>query len=496
MSEVSMEFNDHYDFRTSFEINDPIINKIFEIDGTVKRYLKSESEIVWEIKLDGLNATSKKFKAVIPYFIRSKKISQKAYPYQKDGILWLLQNTTCVLADDMGLGKTMQCIGALTDMFYNQNCSKALIFCPNNLTKNWLIEISVWGPQFQCIEVTSQGMRNLKDFNKHYHSANILIVPYSICSLFANFVKAEGKEIGVLIADEAHKLRNSSSDLHKSFKTLKSKAIWLLTGTPLERDQDDIRNVLSLLYPEKANVYKSLDTLFLKENLKKVSLRREKKDVLKDLPKVIKKIEWLELATSQAKAYQAILKKMSKAPSDERISFLSLLVQMAAGIKDSKSAKILRAVEIVKDCLATNRKVLIFSDFNGVLESQQTALNSENIPNYLYNGTLTSEQKNKNLYQFRHSNVPAVLLANARSASEGLTLTEASTVIFLNEWWNPSSNRQAEDRVNRIGQTEPVIIYNLRALQTIDTNLAKILEKKSLLEKAFLQELTNDLMKF
>ena len=51
------------------------------------------------------------------------------------------------------------------------------------------------------------------------------------------------------------------------------------------------------------------------------------------------------------------------------------------------------------------------------------------------------------LGNFKAHSGASVLLANPSLAREGLTLTEASVAIFLNEWWNPSSNRQAEDRL-------------------------------------------------
>ena len=74
-----------------------------------------------------------------------------------------------------------------------------------------------------------------------------------------------------------------------------------------------------------------------------------------------------------------------------------------------------------------------------------------------------------------------------------MNLTEANVVIFLNEWWNPSTNRQAEDRVNRIGQHKDVEIHILRSLKTIDINLEKILTNKNILEKEYLDLLLEDL---
>ena len=69
------------------------------------------------------------------------------------------------------------------------------------------------------------------------------------------------------------------------------------------------------------------------------------------------------------------------------------------------------------------------------------------------------------------------------------TLSRRNNVIFLNEWWNPSSNRQAEDRVNRIGQKKPVSIHIIRARNTIDERVAQILDSKVTIESSFLSVL-------
>ena len=107
----------------------------------------------------------------------------------------------------------------------------------------------------------------------------------------------------------------------------------------------------------------------------------------------------------------------------------------------------------------------------------------------LFTGELNVEERNKNLKIFKSNKEYNVLLINSNVGSEGLTLTEASNVIFLNEWWNPSSNRQAEDRVNRIGQTLPVNFYILRSDNTIDENIGRILETKTKLESNFVDQL-------
>ena len=86
--------------------------------------------------------------------------------------------------------------------------------------------------------------------------------------------------------------------------------------------------------------------------------------------------------------------------------------------------------------------------------------------------------RDNNIKEFKSDPNVTVLLASSKVASEGLTLTEANHVIFINKWWNPSSNHQARDRVVRIGQNKVVQIYSLFCTNTIEERVVKILENK------------------
>ena len=115
------------------------------------------------------------------------------------------------------------------------------------------------------------------------------------------------------------------------------------------------------------------------------------------------------------------------------------------------------------------------------------------IQNELVYGLLDKTERNLRLTRFRLDDQCKVLVINLSIGSEGLTLTEANNVIFLNEAWNPSMNRQAEDRVNRIGQHKPVNIHILRSKETIDISLEKILETKNKLEREYVDDLIGEI---
>ena len=227
----------------------------------------------------------------------------------------------------------------------------------------------------------------------------------------------------------------------------------------------------------------------LKALLRQVSLRRLKSDELKDIPAAIKKEEWLEMGAAEKDSYKSLLKKMSRAPAKEKIGFLVPIRMHLSGANDVNSVKQQRCIEIIIDAVNNNHKSLIFSNFNEVLNTQMGLLKSKGIPAFLYSGQISLEEREENIKNFKNIEGPAVMLLNAKSGSEGLTFTEATVEVFIDEWWNPSNNEQAEDRAVRIGQTEVVTIYKLRVSDSIDENLSEILSKKKVMRKDFVEDL-------
>ena len=115
----------------------------------------------------------------------------------------------------------------------------------------------------------------------------------------------------LIIADEAHKIRKSSSEINNKFSKLKTEKLWLLTGTPYEQSIEDIKVLLNMLAPKKP-VSSYFDSLNLLRNaIKPYTLRREKKDILKELPSLKEINIKIELTKSQREAYSNLKSKPS-----------------------------------------------------------------------------------------------------------------------------------------------------------------------------------------
>jgi SNF2 family DNA or RNA helicase len=106
-----------------------------------------------------------------------------------------------------------------------------------------------------------------------------------------------------------------------------------------------------------------------------------------------------------------------------------------------------------------------------------------------FDGRQQKADVRKNIIKtFRTNPECTVLLASLKAGGVGLNLLPARYLVLLDPWWNSSVEFQAFDRIHRIGQTRPVIIYKILVNRTIEEEVLKIQKKKQNQEAAFLDD--------
>ena len=123
---------------------------MIKADGTLSRKLKRGEDFEWKIEADGISFQSRRFSNLLPYIFMDKRLDNKLYAFQKEGINWLLKKKNRILADDMGLGKTLQTIAAFKNLIFTEKHNLIVIFSPKSLSLNWLFEIKKWTPLIQA----------------------------------------------------------------------------------------------------------------------------------------------------------------------------------------------------------------------------------------------------------------------------------------------------------------------------------------------------------
>lgn len=187
-------------------------------------------------------------------------------PHQRDGVKFMYDCVTgqqlenafgCIMADEMGLGKTLQCITLLwTLLRQSPDCkptiSKAIIVCPSSLVKNWYNEIGKWlGQRINALpmdggtkaEITMKLTQFMNTFNSVRVATPVLIISYETFRIYSKILHSS--EVGLVLCDEGHRLKNSENQTYQALMGLKAKRRILISGTPI---QNDLTEYFSLVH--------------------------------------------------------------------------------------------------------------------------------------------------------------------------------------------------------------------------------------------------------
>ena len=400
--------------------------------------------------------------------------------FQESGAAWLAERNKGILADDMGLGKTAQSLRALEALIDNGSIQSALIVCPKSLMANWEAECERWIPRLTVVRVTPPKDESDRVWSAILGRSHVLITSYEQLRPLPPPIAAE--RLDLLIVDEAHRLRRNQARLVKAFRGITATRMWALTGTPIERAPEDLATLLSLLEPSRFSAKSASLGAGLRATAEPYILRRLKSDVLRELPDVIDTKETVELSASQRLAYTKARSRPLPKDVGEALQRLTILRNICdAEPKDGSSAKLDRILEILQTVRDAGEKAVVFSYVLRPLDLLLERMH--HLRPSLEALTLTGQQslseRNRTIQRFKSDDNVVALLCSSRVGSEGLTLTEANHVIFINEWWNPSANAQARDRVVRLGQQRIVQVRRFRCKETVEEALDQILDKKS-----------------
>uniref|UniRef100_A0A8C6Z6S7 Chromodomain helicase DNA binding protein 1 like n=1 Tax=Nothoprocta perdicaria TaxID=30464 RepID=A0A8C6Z6S7_NOTPE len=274
----------------------------------------------------------------------------KLRPYQIEGVKWLVQcyevQHGCILGDEMGLGKTCQTIALLAYLAQKlMNKETFLILCPLSVLSNWKEELERFAPGLPFVtyignkEERAKLQGNLKG-RSHYR---VLLTTYEICLKDAAFLKVF--DWAALVVDEAHRLKNQSSLLHRTLSEFSVGFNLLLTGTPIQNSLEELYSLLSLIDPdifpreqvkEFVEYYQGVEkesepAKELHNLLQPFLLRRVKSEVAAELPKKVEVVLYHGMSALQRKYYKAILMKDLDAFESEtgsKITLQNVLVQL------------------------------------------------------------------------------------------------------------------------------------------------------------------------
>ncbi len=438
-------------------------------------------------------------------------------PYQKIGLRWLWHlyhyELSGILADDMGLGKTHQAMAILAAVFNaHQERKSYLVVCPTSVIYHWENLLKTFLPQFR-VKLFYGPMRKLEGFSEQF---DLLLTSYGT-------LRSDTKELAKLrfeiaIYDEMHVAKNQQSQIHKSLKKIGSKMKIGLTGTPIENDLFELKALFDLILPHyfpDATTFKEefiypiekFDDQERKNRLKKLIapfvLRRKKTEVLADLPEKIEEIAYVDLSDEQRVLYRKIVeeKKLNPDETEDENSFYfhvfqlfnklkqlcnhpALVLQDIANYQKYQSGKFELFKELLEEARQSKQKVVVFSQYLGMLEIFRLYLNEQKIGYAGIQGD--TRDRREQIERFKEDPECVVFLASLQAAGVGIDLVSASIVIHYDRWWNPAKENQATDRVHRIGQTRGVQVFKIVSKETIEEHIHEMILKKLYLAQSII----------
>lgn len=447
------------------------------------------------------------------------KIKIKLFDYQKEGVLFSVFKSGSVIADEMGLGKTLQAITTAIlkkDVF---DIKRTLVICPASLKYQWKKEIERFTDEEAVIV---EGTRKQRQLIYRKSGAFFLIANYE--AVMRDITTIWKSPPDMMILDEAQRIKNYDTKTSYAVKSIPKKHALVITGTPLENRLLDLYSIMNFIDPEilapqwefsmnhcyfdksaKNRITGYFNLQELKKKLSGVIIRREKMDVLKELPAVQEVTVPVVLHDAQAEIHAGfarslapIIAKKHKTIYDmQRIQQILMSMRMVCDStylvdkETNYSPKLDELQEILLeklDIVNKGKKVIIFSEWKTMLHIISKMLTSNHIEHAVLTGDVPVKKRGHLIDEFA-KNPDCLVFLSTEAGGTGLNLQFADTVINFDLPWNPAKKNQRIGRINRIGQeSASITAINLVAVNSIEARIADGIVLKEALFNAALKE--------
>lgn len=421
-------------------------------------------------------------------------------PFQRAGVAYAAANPGTLIGDDMGLGKTVQALGTIEAT----GSYPALVVVPAFVKPVWAAHVATWLPGRTCAVLEGRKADAAK-----LAGADVVIVNYDVLAGWREVFEQAGFEI--LVADESHYLKNGKAQRTKAVKALARKIDrkLLMTGTPVMNRPVELIAQLDVLgkldefggfwgfakrycgafndgYGWDLSGATNLDELH--DRLRATCMiRRTKAQVLTELPAKRRAMVPIEMASREAyRRVEADLRvwlqeraerqglNTDEAAKAEAASFQAeRLVKIEALKQTAVREKMAGVTAWVEDFLASDRKLVLFATHRETVQILAAHFGAEAIT-----GEMPVAARAEAVERFQNDPEVRLIVATVAAGGVGITLTAASDVAFVELPWRPGDLDQAEDRCHRIGQNDSVTAWYLLAADSIETEIADMLDEK------------------
>jgi SNF2 family DNA or RNA helicase len=459
-----------------------------------------------------------------------KGLKRPLYPYQKEGVERFLAAGRLLLADDMGLGKTAQAIAAVDILRRCGRVRRGLVIAPASLKPQWAREWTRFSDlPVSVVEGAPADRRALYESTR----SGLFIINYEQLIRDLDAIRRWDPELVVL--DEAQRIKNWATKTALSVKGLAPRYRLVLTGTPMENRVEELASVvewvddmalepkwrLGAVHAVRADGRREITGVrhleTLRARLRPCMVRRVRQEVLDQLPPRTDVRVPVELTEPQREEHDALIQPivqlMKKAQTRPltQAEFLRLMSLLTTQRIISNGLAQLRFEEVwpaVRNCapeesvilglsapkllelkqllrqvvLDQGRKVVVFSQWRRMLALAHWAvrdvLSAEGLAARFFTGAEGQRRRTQNLVDFHDDPACRVLFASD-AGGVGLNLQHAANcVVNLELPWNPAVLEQRIGRVYRLGQSQPIDVYNLVCEEGIESRIAGLVGSK------------------
>jgi SNF2 family DNA or RNA helicase len=426
------------------------------------------------------------------------------YPYQKDGVLLLVQRRELLLADDMGLGKTVQAIAAMRVLLRAGDIQRSLIVVPASLVYQWREALGTWGPDLRVSTV--RGSPDVRS-RQWAADAHVYLTTYEAIrgDLVSGCTTGPGRLWDLVVLDEAQRIKNRGTSISSVCKRIPRQRTWALTGTPLENAIDDLASVLEFLRPNLEGQVRpplAADRAML-EHHRTLQLRRRKTDVLTELPpktvhRVPLELDGVQRATYDRAEREGIVELRARGETVRITHILQLIMKLKQICnicpESGQSVKLDDLAERAETLTAEGHRALVFSQFtDDLFGGRAIAARLAAYRPLTYTGAMTQMERQNMIDMFKRDDRYRLFIISLKAGGQGLNLQDASYVVHFDRWWNPAVERQAEDRTHRLGQRLPVTVYSYICVGTIEDRIEELLIHKQQLFDTLIDGVSLDL---
>jgi SWI/SNF-related matrix-associated actin-dependent regulator 1 of chromatin subfamily A len=412
-------------------------------------------------------------------------------PFQWAAVRYALEARGSFLADEQGLGKTVEALATLeADGAY-----PAVVVCPASMKLTWQREAERWLPHRSVTVAHGRG--------SVAPAADITVLNYEIVA--AHYEHLARRRPQALVIDESHYCKNPRAKRTHAVRRLAAAVPagglrLALTGTPVLNHAEELIAQLRIIgrmddFGSGARFASQFRGMVSEERLhwhmrRRCFVRRLKAEVLPQLP--AKRQVVVPIALTNTSEYRLAERDVIEWLRTQPLDLSELNAKIAATLRAQRLAqlgtlqrlaargKLAAALAWIDDFLASGEALVVFARHievqHAVLERFPTALH------LLGEDSLLAREAS--IAAFQEPSGPQLIVAATRVAAQGITLTRASNVAFLELEWTPAMHDQAEDRCHRIGQRDAVTAWYLLAAKTIDETMARLIQSKRALVAA------------